>query len=372
MRSTHRSDYGARHFCLHSVDRWTPDVHRAAFLGALDKQLDEINLPPQLEQDYATFIQEMDPFEFPPLVATLFTRLGYTDVSTLTTRPDEGVDVLARYSAKVIKFNVGISCHHCSDPTASIGPNSVKSLRAALPRQACQAGLVVTNGTFTAAAQRQQVSDAFVGPPVRCIDGPSLARLLFSNLVGLDKSSGGEYLVVPHVLDQQFIRGRITRTLSSLYIPQADNLELVKTAVRLVSEGVDTPAAVGKEFGYAPRQGHYYATAAEALGLLRLDPHRRLVLTKDGQRLVRSTTRRGATTVLRKSIRKIPVYERMLAIMRARSPIQQEALLSEWVAISGLTESTAKRRLTTMLRWFEELELITRGEGGEISAAGAT
>ena len=342
-------------------------MHRAAFVGALDKELSGIDLPPKLEREYSRYIRDLDPFDFPPIVATLLTRLGYTDVSTIATRTDEGVNILARYPARIVKFNVAVSCEHRGTGKSVVGPKAVHRLRTALPTHSCHAGILITNATVSPGAKDAQVSRRNMTESIRCVDGPALARLLFANLVGLQEASSGEFLIAPEVLKQQLISGKVRRTISSLYVPQADKLDLVKRAVEVVAEGETSPQAIGARFGYTARQGHYYATAAEALGLIELDARQELVLTKFGRRLQKSRARAGAQRkILREALRKIPAYEQMLSFMQTRrGPISYAQLLSEWTHVTHLTPTTAKRRLLTMLSWFEELGLTRRQFGGE-------
>jgi hypothetical protein len=76
----------------------------------------------------------------------------------------------------------------------------------------------------------------------------------------------------------------------------------------------------------------------------------------------------GATkAILREGIREIPVYDRMLQFLKERKgePISLTSLTSAFATESGLTGTTPRRRLTTMLGWFQELGFIER-EGNDV------
>jgi hypothetical protein len=349
------------------LDRWNPDVHRAAFVAALDNEIAQVELPRDLDREYTQLINSLDPFDFEALVATMMTRVGYTDVSTLMKGGDEGIDVLGRFPARLLTFNVGAQCKHSKNPKFAVGRPVLDRLRTALQRYNCQSGFLVTNARVGSGTLEAQVAYDKYPIPVRCIDGEALRKLLFAGRVGVRESHPGEYLVDPTIWRDQFNLGDVQRTVSTAYVPQADKLSLVKKVVHLVSEGYTTRSAVARGLGYAPRQGHYYAVAAEALDLVRLDPGNLLSITEAGNKLLMSAgDERAERAILRDGLRKIPVYERMLTFMQRTKgqPIPHSHLMEAWKESSRLKGSTAPRRLLTLLSWFEELGIITRQGGG--------
>lgn len=350
------------------VERWTDENHRATFVSALDAEIDRVSIPNRLDREYVQLIDSLSPFDFEALFATLLTRLGYSDVSALMKGGDEGVDVLGRHSARLLTFNVAAQCKHSRNPKFTVGRPVLDQLRTALEPYRCQAGIIVTNARISSGALDAQVAYDRYSVPVRCIDGEQLRKLLFATRVGVRESAPGEFIVDPEVWQDQFNLGKVKRVVSTVFVPQADDLLLVKKVVRLVAEGYATRADVARGLGYAARQGHYYAVAAEALGFILLEPGGRLSVAAEGhQLLLAEGDMRAQRAYLRAAVRKIPVYERMIEFLRMSRgrPITYRQLRAEWTEVSGLTGSTVHRRLLTLLSWFEYLGIISKKGGGE-------
>lgn len=127
--------------------------------------------------------------------------------------------------------------------------------------------------------------------------------------------------------------------------PQADELDKVAAVTTAISEGADTADGVAETLNVVPRQGSYYACAAESLGFAERDTNShpaRWRLTEFGEQF---TTLKGTEreTVLRAAAENHPAVQLYFE--------EGEVGVAAAAEQDGLSPETARRRAQTAAAW---------------------
>jgi len=139
----------------------------------------------------------------------------------------------------------------------------------------------------------------------------------------------------------------------SIEIPQANNLQRLMYLVEFISKNIIYPEELAKRLGIDVRQVLYYAQAAQMLDLIeqyKKDSSNFYKITSSGENLL---TKRWADRfiVLRKEIKKIPLYEQLLERLKSKGYLQKQEISHFFYTNSELSESTAQRRASTFINW---------------------
>lgn len=153
-------------------------------------------------------------------------------------------------------------------------------------------------------------------------------------------------------------------TVETIDIPQADRIWDVARVPEAVSQGAVTPAAIAAHLGdKVPRQGLYYAQAAQLLGLVTRDEFTgRYALTAYG-RAFTQYDRDAKRAALRRLVLQHPPLRQVadeLAVSNGRTRAALIAIVQE---MTGLAESTARRRVQTIALWLVTLGLAAWRDG---------
>jgi site-specific DNA-methyltransferase (adenine-specific) len=161
------------------------------------------------------------------------------------------------------------------------------------------------------------------------------------------------------------------RVLSSVPVPQADNLALVFEVASFVDDGDDTKAAVAERLSYDVRQGPYYADAAIALRLVgesksaTSDSSDRLHVTPIGRGYLDlpddARPARRRFIVLNSPILKYVAAQ--MGVTKDGEPVPHpppanlldEAEVAAVLEQFDLSNETASRRAHTLRSWLEQL-----------------
>ncbi|MBC7265328.1 MAG: AAA-associated domain-containing protein [Chloroflexi bacterium] len=188
----------------------------------------------------------------------------------------------------------------------------------------------------------------------------SFADLLDYGSIHLVSSSSHRIVWRPDNTQSQILKIQPDAKLEGI-IPQADSLSRVVELVFRVSEGLDNSKAIAEHFGFDRRQSSYYREAAESLGLVRLEPDNRYVLTDEGKQFVALPTPERYVK-LASLIIAMPIMKRVIEAVEGR--------LGQWVTNEEIAQiiaqhshiggSTAGRRTQTIKSW---LKWLSKGLG---------
>ena len=146
-------------------------------------------------------------------------------------------------------------------------------------------------------------------------------------------------------------------------VPQADRLDIVLDVIDIVSAGAKSPTAIAtglsneERSGYDPRQGHYYAHAAVALGWIERDQQsKELGVTARGEE-VRAAEGRRKQRLVTEDVRREPHFAfvaDLLEVDLAQGIPDEDAFERALAQAFDLEESTARRRLRTIQHWLRD------------------
>lgn len=119
-------------------------IGRAAISGIISFIMSLITLPITLAKSHTA---PVDGHDYEHRVADYLRRRGYYGVSVTKASGDYGADVIARKGTK----KYAVQCKYYSSP---VGVAAVQEVTAAKAHYGCNAAMVVTNSTFTSAAEK--------------------------------------------------------------------------------------------------------------------------------------------------------------------------------------------------------------------------
>lgn len=112
------------------------------------------------------------PAQFERLAQRLLREAGFESVTVTGGPGDQGIDGVGIYRLGLLTFPVFFQCKRYKD---SVGPGEVRDFRGAMQGRG-EKGLLITTGTFTAAAKSEANRDS--ATPIDLIDGDRLCDLL--------------------------------------------------------------------------------------------------------------------------------------------------------------------------------------------------
>jgi restriction system protein len=125
-------------------------------------------------------VQSIDPSAFERLCQRLLRESGFTRVEVSGKSGDGGIDGVGVLRVNLISFQVLFQCKRWK---GSVGSEVVRNFRGAMQGRADK-GLVITTGTFTAEARREETRDG--APAIDLIDGEALCGLMKDLGLGLN------------------------------------------------------------------------------------------------------------------------------------------------------------------------------------------
>ena len=145
-------------------------------------------------------------------------------------------------------------------------------------------------------------------------------------------------------------------------IPQADNLiDVLRTAIS-VSQGATTYQAIATSIGKVERQGRYYRKTAEIVGLITTPAQNSSVVTTLGNEIIRT----GATInnpLLIQAVLNVRLFQRLIPFLgsNAQTGVTRNDIIEFITRVSDLAgETMPHRRLSSIVSWLDELQLIER------------
>jgi hypothetical protein len=148
-------------------------------------------------------------------------------------------------------------------------------------------------------------------------------------------------------------------------IPQANRLDVVVDIV-CGAKWPSTSIEIAEFIAYRPRQGAYYADAAELLGLIERRASK-WVRTPRGEHFC-NVNLNERKELLREYVSQVPIVSialRLVESMGVRG-ISSDELTKKMLAYSGLDRSTPRRRVECILSWLRQLGYVTRTKTEEV------
>lgn len=145
--------------------------------------------------------------------------------------------------------------------------------------------------------------------------------------------------------------------------PQADLIWEVASVPEAIARGLTTPSAIATYLGNkVPRQGLYYAQAAEILGLVARDGAGELALTTYGRAFM-NYDRAAKQRALQRLVLEREPMRSLVAALRASGGLDRKGLARLIRGMVDLSDSTAGRRGQTIASWLCTLGLATKQRG---------
>jgi restriction system protein len=139
--------------------------------------------PTNVPTDWRTALTDrllnLAPAAFERLAQHLLREAGFKNVEVLGRSGDGGLDGVGVYRLSLVSFPIYFQCKRYR---GSVGPDSVRDFRGAMAGRG-EKGLLVTTGTFSAAAKQEASRDG--APAVELVDGNDLCDLLKGFGVGV-------------------------------------------------------------------------------------------------------------------------------------------------------------------------------------------
>lgn len=164
----------------------------------------------------------------------------------------------------------------------------------------------------------------------------------------------------------------MSRDVKTADVPQANDLTKVIQTLVGISKGKSSDKDIAKVIGFTERQARYYRKALEILGLVQNDRNN-CILTDVGRDFLNSTKENpNHLELLKPYIFEIPIVRELFDYFTSEdidySDLSSDEILKALFKISDLDpkETTAKRRLSTIIKWLEQTNLLTKSnEDGE-------
>ncbi len=136
-------------------------------------------------------------------------------------------------------------------------------------------------------------------------------------------------------------------------IPQADNIDKIRSIPELLNKGFDTPSKFGKINNMTTRQGSYYLEAARALGLVE-KKNGSYTLTSIGMEIA-GVDKQKQNQILVKCILGLPIIDEIirLAEVRGLEGVSRDDIISLVAQRTGYKKTTLVRRSTTLLSYLD-------------------
>lgn len=158
----------------------------------------------------------------------------------------------------------------------------------------------------------------------------------------------------------------MSRELKTAEIPQANDLSKVIQTLVGISVGKSSDKEIALVIGFTERQARYYRKALEILGLAK-NERNNCSLTEAGNKFLSlMKTSPNHLELIKPYIYEIPIVRELLEHFSTErvdySDLSTEEILEALFAISDLdpSETTAKRRLSTIINWLLQTSLLTK------------
>lgn len=145
-------------------------------------------------------------------------------------------------------------------------------------------------------------------------------------------------------------------------VPQADDLDKVLEVPALVAAGAETSADIAEKLDMVERQGLYYATAAQILGLVDIDDKHNITLTTEGRQYLSENVNLQKSHA-RQLVMHTPIIKHILAGLGVKRPryeshyhlLDDSLWVQDQIEELGYASETALRRAFTIRAWIKTL-----------------
>lgn len=152
-------------------------------------------------------------------------------------------------------------------------------------------------------------------------------------------------------------------TETRVSVPQADDLEKVLEVPSLVAAGAETSADIADKLEMVERQGLYYATAAQILGLVDIDDKHRVTLTALGSDYIELKNLTDQKELARRLVFNTDLVKHTLGKLGIKRPdyakhyhlLDDSLHVQDAIEDLGYAPETALRRAFTIRAWIKAL-----------------
>ncbi len=146
-------------------------------------------------------------------------------------------------------------------------------------------------------------------------------------------------------------------------IPQADLIWDVARVPEALARNITTCDGIAAFLGgKVPRQGHYYAQAAQTLNLIKHDSNGELTLTTYGRAFL-GYDLLSKRRALRRLVSEREPTRTIVAELRTKKVLSNADIAQLLQQLAPLSESTARRRATTIAKWLCTLGIAKKEHG---------
>jgi len=156
---------------------------------------------------------------------------------------------------------------------------------------------------------------------------------------------------------KQFLKESRTEPEPDVPYPQANDLDkVIDIVTNFHSAGLTNKTAIAEFFDFDERQGDYYANAGYYLGLLKRIPHStEFEITPHGGFIAKSENRSRRNLMLLKQMLKRPSFKEIIQLFESKnrdlSSVSVDMLAPIIQKHTGLNDTTARRRASTVMSW---------------------
>jgi len=255
-------------------------------------------------------------------------------------------------------------CIYVYDGRRPVGEGQARELTLQFQDAGYQTATIISLSSFTEDAKSYPTHINEIS--LRLISGDELVSIMVEEEIGITQSKD-RYKFDPEFWSR-FKKFDTDDLIPSRKVPQADSLELLVPVLQAVMQGHQTGPAIGAylrghtDLSLSDRQAHNYASAAELLGLLTADnqERKRITVTQwrpttDGEQYFSRSNgnpRYVDREYLRTAVNELEISQAIESNFEFDATYTNDDLVEMLREESTITGETARRRATTLGKWF--------------------
>ncbi len=303
----------------------------------------------------------------------LVRRLDTRTLQVTAFQQDEGIDIEGVIDEGIIRALLGVQVKRYSEGN-TVSNDKIQRFHGALSQANHQVGTYITSSSFTGPAV-----GAAEDLQICLVDGDLLSSIMVENEIGvIERPSGYE---IHADFWRAFDEPEQEDTVPSIEVPLASNYEALRAFLRAI-EATDGSKNETHEYvndtldlDFASRHADLYGVAGWLLGFVHKDTPknvngrevRRWGLTRDGVRYLRlydENNFEGAEEELVTAIRSVEIIRRVYAELEDAGELTYDELHDLIRRETTLSESSIRRRKSTVAKWLSTLPEIEEQRDG--------
>ncbi|ELZ91881.1 mrr restriction system protein [Haloferax mucosum ATCC BAA-1512] len=282
-------------------------------------------------------------------------------------RQDGGIDIDGHVRNSLLDVSLGVQVKQYS-PANSVGSPSIQRFQGALADTGCDTGTVITSSSYTTPA-----IESAERAGIHLVDGSTLFESMVDLQVGVRRDT--EQFVPDERFWNLFGESDEVGPIPSKRIPLANSFETLDTVLSAIGDSRGTKDDIASQTGVSRRHADLYAIAGWILDFVHQEwpddePHkqRRWSLTRTGARYVayRNVGRdEKADKLLVDGIRETEIIDRLRRTLSEDGSFSHSKLIERIASESQLSQSSAKRRGSSVGVWLARLPAVSVESGRE-------